>query len=93
VKHLQLPGEILVSSGVGVGDEVGVGVGDAVGVGVGDAVSFVGTLPWCRPTLTEISFDDLPTELRMMALGLPVPEPNGWNVVLAAGNSAGRRER
>ena len=29
-------------------------------------------LPWSPPTLTEIPFDSLPTELRMMALGLPV---------------------
>ena len=30
--------------------------------------------PWTTPTVTEISIDDLPTELRMMALGLPVPD-------------------
>jgi hypothetical protein len=29
--------------------------------------------PWTTPTITEISIDDLPMELRMMALGLPVP--------------------
>jgi hypothetical protein len=28
--------------------------------------------PWTTPTVTEISFDDLPEELRLMALGLPV---------------------
>src|SRR5262249_571461 len=42
-------------------------------------------LPWSTPTLTEISFADLPTELRALALGLPVPEPNGWKVVLEGG--------
>jgi hypothetical protein len=26
--------------------------------------------PWTTPTVTEVSFDDLPIELRMMALGL-----------------------
>jgi hypothetical protein len=29
--------------------------------------------PWTTPTVTEISLDDLPTELRMLALGLPAP--------------------
>ena len=27
-------------------------------------------LPWSTPTVTEVTFDDLPVELRMMALGL-----------------------
>jgi len=30
-------------------------------------------LPWRKPTVTEISFDDLPPELRLLALGLPLP--------------------
>jgi hypothetical protein len=30
-----------------------------------------GKLEWSTPTLTEISFEELPVELRMMALGLP----------------------
>jgi hypothetical protein len=30
-------------------------------------------LPWSEPTVAEIPLDNLPTELRMMALGLPVP--------------------
>ena len=67
------------------GDVVGEGVG--VGVDIGNADSVVGKLPWRTPTVTEVSFDDLPTELRMMALGLPVPEPNGWNVVLESGTA------
>jgi hypothetical protein len=43
-------------------------------------------LPWptTPPTVTEVPFDSLPTELRMMALGLPVPEPN-WQVALEGG--------
>jgi hypothetical protein len=34
---------------------------------------------WTTPTIEEIPFERLPTELRMMALGLPVPaiEPGG----------------
>jgi len=31
--------------------------------------------PWSPPTVTEIRFDELPVELRMLALGLPLPEP------------------
>jgi hypothetical protein len=30
--------------------------------------------PWTTPTVTEVSFDDLPIELRMMALGLSAEE-------------------
>jgi len=30
-------------------------------------------LPWSEPTVAEIPLDNVPTELRMMALGLPVP--------------------
>jgi hypothetical protein len=43
-------------------------------------------LPWptTPPTVTEVPFDSLPTELRMTALGLPVPESN-WQVVLEGG--------
>src|SRR5262249_43129762 len=40
--------------------------------------------PWHTPTVTEVPIESLPTELRMMALGLPVPEPN-WQVVLEGG--------
>ena len=41
-------------------------------------------LPWRKPTLTEISFDDLPTELRKLALGLPV---NGTASLSAPGTA------
>src|SRR5262249_61174759 len=54
---------------------------------------------WTTPTVTEISIDDLPTELRMMALGLPVPdrpEDSTWRklpaqaVVRGGGRGDGR---
>jgi hypothetical protein len=34
------------------------------------------------PTVTDIGMQELPRELRMLALGLPLPEPNGWKVIL-----------
>jgi len=40
--------------------------------------------PWHTPTVTEVPIESLPTELRMTALGLPVPEPNS-QVVLEGG--------
>jgi hypothetical protein len=39
--------------------------------------------PWSTPTLTEISFEDLPDELRLMALGLTLPEPRQGREVQA----------
>jgi hypothetical protein len=40
-------------------------------------------LPWSTPTVTELSYDDLPVELRMTALGLPMHEPQQWREVQA----------
>src|SRR5262249_15778726 len=76
VKHLQLPGDRGVRVG-GKGEDVGAGaVRAAIGVPPRTEAPAAKSrqLPWRKPAVPEISFDDLPPELRLLALGLPLPD-------------------
>jgi hypothetical protein len=65
--HLQLPG---IGSGPGAADRCDVSVPDGGRPPEGETAP---KKPWSAPMVTEIPWDTLPVELRMLALGLPVP--------------------
>jgi hypothetical protein len=76
VKHLQLPGVGIVPEYDAPPSQHGVvelRQDTPIQRGKTISVTAAARKPWSTPTLTEISFEDLPEELRPLALGLPVP--------------------